>query len=84
MFVPVIVIVYWSFPSSHSCRPALIFTSAIVVTDTEDDVTEPMAFTAVTTTVYCVRGDKPVKPADLEVSPLFLVGVVATPFSVYV
>jgi hypothetical protein len=53
-----------------------------VVTDMEVDAAEPIAFTAVTTTVYCVTGDKPENIADLEVTPLFVVGVVATPLRV--
>jgi hypothetical protein len=82
VFVAVRVIEYASLPSSHTRRPTFTFRLVDVVTDTGDDTAEPAAFTAVTTTVYSVTGDKPENIADLEVTPLFVVGVVATPLRV--
>jgi hypothetical protein len=84
VFVAVRVIEYASLPSSHSARPVFKLRPMIVVTDAGEETAEPMGFTAVTTMVYAVRGDKPENTADLDVVPLSVVGVVATPFSVYV
>lgn len=84
VFVAVRVIEYASLPSSHRRRSVFRMRSRIVVIVAEVDAAEPPEFTAVTTTVYAVAADKPVKATELEDILLSVVGVVVTPLIVYV